>query len=55
MENKNCQKCKKNFRIEQEDKNFYEMMKVSEPTFCPECRLERRLTFRNDRTLYKRS
>jgi len=51
---KNCQKCKKGFVIESEDSNFYEMMKVPGPTFCPECRLVRRLTFRNDRTLYKR-
>jgi hypothetical protein len=54
METKNCQKCKKDFNIEAEDFNFYEMMKVPAPTFCPECRLQRRLTFRNDRTLYKR-
>ena len=53
-ETKNCQKCKKDFVIETEDFNFYEMMKVPAPTFCPECRLQRRLTFRNDRTLYKR-
>jgi len=51
---KQCQKCKKDFIIETEDSNFYKMMKVPEPTFCPECRLQRRLTFRNDRTLYKR-
>ena len=54
METKNCQKCKKEFVIETEDFNFYEMMKVPAPTFCPDCRLQRRLTFRNDRTLYKR-
>ncbi len=51
---KNCQKCKREFRITEEDKNFYEMLQVPEPTFCPECRLQRRLAFRNDRTLYKR-
>ena len=28
-------------------------MKVA-PTFCPDCRLQRRLSFRNERTLYKR-
>ena len=57
MENqtKSCVKCRKDFTIESEDFNFYEMMQVPAPTFCPECRLQRRLTFRNDRTLYKRT
>ncbi len=54
METKNCQKCKKDFSIETEDFNFYEKMKVSAPTWCPDCRLQRRLTFRNERALYKR-
>lgn len=30
------------------------MVNVPMPTFCPECRFQRRLTFRNDRTLYFR-
>ncbi|HEV7702514.1 MAG TPA: hypothetical protein VGO63_03695 [Candidatus Paceibacterota bacterium] len=55
METRNCQKCEHDFVIEIEDKNFYEMMKVPAPTFCPECRFQRRLSFRNDRTLYKRT
>ncbi len=53
-ETKNCQKCKKDFVIESEDFDFYEMMKVPAPTFCPDCRLQRRLSFRNERTFYKR-
>ncbi len=28
---------------------------VPEPTWCPECRLIRRMTFRNDRSLYQRA
>ncbi|HAX65626.1 TPA: hypothetical protein DCX66_04125 [Candidatus Nomurabacteria bacterium] len=55
METKNCQQCKKSFEIESEDFDFYEKIGVPAPTFCPECRLIRRLTFRNDRTLYKRT
>jgi hypothetical protein len=39
--------------IETEDFNFYEKMKVPAPTFCPLCRAERRLTFRNERKLFK--
>ena len=52
-ETKNCQNCKKNFTIEKEDFNFYEKMKVPPPTFCPECRSQRRMTSRNERVLYK--
>ena len=37
-----------------EDFTLYDKLKVSSPTFCPECRLRRRLAFRNERTLYKR-
>ena len=56
MENqiKNCQKCKKDFVVEAEDFVFYEKMKVSAPTWCPDCRLQRRLSFRNERSFYKR-
>jgi len=53
-ENRNCQNCKKEFTIEVEDFNFYEKMKVPAPTFCPECRLIRRMTWRNERSLFKR-
>ena len=54
-EARNCQNCKKNFIIEPEDFLFYEKIKVPAPTFCPECRQQRRLCFRNERTFYKRS
>jgi hypothetical protein len=53
-ETRNCQNCKKYFVIDQEDFNFYEKIKVPPPTFCPECRLIRRMTWRNERSLYKR-
>ncbi|MEI8270211.1 MAG: hypothetical protein WCG45_02485 [bacterium] len=53
-ETKNCQNCKKDFVIKQEDFNFYEKVKVPPPTFCVECREQRRLAFRNERVLYKR-
>lgn len=54
LESKICQNCKVDFTIEPEDFLFYEKMKVPPPTFCPECRLIRRLIMRNERTLYKR-
>ncbi len=50
-----CQTCKKDFEIEQEDLNFYEKMKALAPNYCPNCRIARRLCFRNERTLYKRT
>ena len=53
QETKICQNCKSEFTIEPEDFQFYEKLKVPAPTFCPDCRLQRRLTFRNERTLYK--
>ncbi len=53
-ESKTCQNCKKNFTIESEDFDFYKKISVPPPTFCPECRLQRRLSFFNPTTLYKR-
>ena len=54
IETKVCQNCKKDFTIESDDFGFYEKIKVPPPTFCPECRLIRRLASNNDRVLYKR-
>ena len=41
--------------IEPEDFDFYKKMDVPAPTFCYECRFQRRLMFRNERTFYKRN
>lgn len=54
-ETKNCQNCKNNFTIELDDFSFYEKIKVPSPTFCPECRLIRRMCWRNVRSLYRRN
>jgi hypothetical protein len=53
-EKKTCQNCKKDFIIESEDFNFYEKIKVPIPTWCPECRMVRRLVWRNERNLFRR-
>ncbi len=53
-ENRACQNCKSDFTIEPDDFGFYEKIKVPPPTFCPECRAQRRLAWRNDTTLYNR-
>lgn len=49
-----CQNCKQPFTIEPEDFAFYEKIQVPPPTFCPECRLQRRLAWYNVFSLYKR-
>ncbi len=54
-EKRNCQNCEQSFTVEPEDFAFYEKMKVPPPTWCPECRLMRRLAWRNERSLYQRS
>ena len=54
METRNCQKCKQDFIITQNDLSFYEKMGVLAPKICPECRSQARLCFRNERFLYKR-
>ncbi len=52
METKNCQNCKKEFIIEPDDFGFYEKIGVPAPTFCPECRSQRRNAWRNKMSLY---
>ncbi len=53
-ETKTCVNCKNQFVIEPEDFDFYKKMAVPPPTFCPDCRLQRRLAYRNERGLSKR-
>ena len=53
-ETRTCQNCKNSFAIEPEDFKFYEKIKVPPPTWCPECRMMRRMMFRNERVLYRR-
>lgn len=49
-----CQNCKSDFNIEPEDLNFYEKIHVPAPTFCPSCRLQRRLVWMKGLQLFKR-
>ena len=53
-ETRKCQNCSLDFIIEPEDFLFYDKIKVSAPTWCPECRMIRRFSWRNERSLYKR-
>lgn len=50
-----CQNCKSDFEITSDDFSFYKKINVPPPTFCSECRLIRRLSWRNERTLHKRN
>lgn len=50
-----CQNCQASFLIDASDFTFYKKMKVPSPTFCPDCRLQRRLAFDNSFRLYKRT
>jgi hypothetical protein len=54
-ETKNCQNCKKEFTIDESDFNFYEKMQVPPPSWCPECRIIRRLSFPNTWSLFWRN
>ena len=49
---KQCNQCKKQFNIDARDQEFYQKIQVPEPSLCPDCRCQRRLVLRNERTLY---
>lgn len=53
-EAKTCQNCKNKFPLEPEDFGFYEKIKVPAPTWCPDCRFQRRLSWIAGKNLYKR-
>lgn len=62
--NKTCKQCGQNFTIFDEDLKFYEKISpifnkkkfpIPPPNLCPDCRQQRRLTFRNERILYYRT
>ncbi len=61
--NKNCKQCGLSFDIEQSDVDFLRKIsptfdgkkfEIPVPTFCPDCRQQRRITWRNERSLYMR-
>jgi hypothetical protein len=54
MESKTCQNCKQDFTIYDRDASFYEKINVPKPTFCPDCRIVRRMMWRNVRSLFRR-
>ncbi|MDP2103543.1 MAG: hypothetical protein Q8K26_01320 [Candidatus Gracilibacteria bacterium] len=63
VETKTCKHCGVSFPITDKDLEFYEKVspvfngqkyQIPTPTLCPDCRQQRRLSFRNERKLYKR-
>ena len=63
IENKSCKQCQISFEITDRDLEFYEKVSpvinrkkylIPTPRLCPDCRQQRRLSFRNERKLYKR-
>ncbi|MFA5076498.1 MAG: zinc-ribbon domain containing protein [Patescibacteria group bacterium] len=49
-----CKHCHQDFTIDQQEQQFYQEIKVPTPTFCPDCRQQRRLAWTNELTLYNR-
>lgn len=63
-EQKACKQCQKQFVVEDDDLEFYKKIsptfaektfEIPAPTLCPDCRMRRRLSWRNERSLYKRN
>ncbi|MBU0732232.1 zinc-ribbon domain-containing protein [Patescibacteria group bacterium] len=50
-----CNHCGVDFIIRAADAAFYDKTNVPDPTHCPECREQRRMTYRNERTLHLRA
>ena len=63
VETKTCAHCGTHFDVTDKDLEFYDKISpvfggkrytVPTPKFCPDCRAQRRYSFRNERMLYKR-
>ena len=63
IQSKSCRHCAKSFDITDKDLEFYDKIslkinwqkyQIPTPTLCPDCRQQRRLSFRNERKLYRR-
>jgi hypothetical protein len=50
-----CQTCRKNFRIIEQEMNFYKQNKLPIPDLCPDCRHGKRMSLRNPRKLWGRN
>lgn len=50
-----CKKCQQGFTITDQDKAYYAKIEVPMPTWCPTCRQMRRMIWRNERQLFRRT
>jgi len=48
-----CQNCAQEFDVSPDDENLCKKLEVPAPTWCPKCRLQRKMSRRNERSLYK--
>jgi len=53
-ETRQCKNCGSDFDIQPDDFDFYKKINVPPPVWCPDCRMQARLIWRNEHTLYKR-
>ncbi|MBU1151284.1 hypothetical protein KJ632_00480 [Patescibacteria group bacterium] len=51
---KNCLTCEESFEVSEKDRSFLSRFDVLDPVECPTCREQRRLSYRNEKTLYLR-
>lgn len=58
-----CEKCAQEFDVSEADLEFYDKISpvfsgvkhsIPAPSLCPDCRMQRRMAFRNERNIYKR-
>lgn len=63
IETKSCTQCSASFDITDRDMEFYSQVSpvfndvkytIPTPEKCPDCRMQNRMSFRNERKLYKR-
>jgi len=52
LEIRQCNRCKNDFELDQDDFSFYEKMKVPAPQVCPDCRFKMKAIWRNEMVLY---
>lgn len=55
MTKQQCIHCSKTFQITDSDQAFYTKLSVPAPVLCPDCRMQRRLAWRNERYFYQRT
>ena len=51
---KNCTQCKSTFQVTEQDKKYYKRIDAPDPDLCPQCRQNRRASWRNEWELYHR-